>query len=172
MKSLLSVAFYLTLIFPLTMFGKDVIDVGAIAPTLTVVTDTGDLLNLEDVYAKGPTLIYFYPKSDTPGCTKQACNIRDNFESLGEAGINVIGVSIDSVKSQAAFKEKYNLPFTIIADEKNKLGKAFGVGSYLGVAYKRQSFLIKEGKVIWRDLSATPASQASDALAALNTAEN
>lgn len=154
------------LLFPMALFAKDPLQPGDSAPELTVTTHTGDSLDLSSVYANGPTLVYFYPKSDTPGCTKQACNIRDNFADIQDSGIAVIGVSQDSVESQAAFREKYNLPFTLVADEDKKLGHAFGVGSYMGMAYKRQSFLIMEGRVIWRDLSASPASQTSDALAA------
>jgi len=149
----------------------DPLTVGAKAPALTVTTEEGTSLDLSGVYAKGPTLVYFYPKADTPGCTKQACNLRDNFEKLTDQGITVIGVSSDSVKAQKAFKEKYDLPFTLVADSEKELGKAFGVdGLPFGIAYKRQSFLVMDGKIAWRDLSASPASQTEDALAALDAA--
>lgn len=159
----------LILVCPMALFGSNPLETGAPAPTLNVLTHTGERLNLADVYAKGPVLVYFYPKADTPGCTKQACNLRDNFEALQEAGIEVIGVSSDSVKDQLAFRDKYNLPFTLVADEDKALGAAFGTGSFIGMAYKRQSFLIVDGKIAWRDLSASPASQTADALEALKS---
>lgn len=141
--------------------------VGAAAPALTVTTQEGKSLDLAATYAHGPTLVYFYPKADTPGCTAQACNLRDEFESIKAAGITVIGVSADSVDSQQAFAEKYHLPFTLVADANRALGKAFGVDEIMGKMFRRQSFLVVDGKVVWRDLSATPATQAADAIAAL-----
>ncbi len=124
-------------------------------------------MDLSAVYAAGPTLIYFFPKADTPGCTAQACNLRDSFESLSDSGLQVIGVSTDGVEAQAAFKEKYSLPFTLIADSDKKLVEAFGVPTRMGSFAARQSFLIVEGKIVWRDLSAKPKTQAEEALAAL-----
>lgn len=157
----------LTLILPMALFSKETLTVGDEAPALTVTTHTGAELDLGETYAEGPVLVYFYPKSDTPGCTKQACNIRDNFSAIQEAGITVIGVSIDDVESQEAFREKYELPFTLVADKDKRLGTAFGVGGWMGLAYKRQSFLVVDGKIAWRDLSASPASQSQDILDAL-----
>lgn len=159
-----------SLCFAMNIFASDALEPGAPAPTLTVITDTGAELALADLYAKGPVLVYFYPKADTPGCTKQACNLRDNFAELSDKGVTVIGVSSDSVEAQAAFKAKYNLPFTLVADKDRALGKAFGVGTIMGLVSKRQSFLVIDGTVAWRDLSASPASQTADALAALAAA--
>ena len=163
-----------TLIFMLFGFlsaGAAPLEVGADAPTLTVPNSQGETVDLTSVYNAGPTLVYFYPKADTPGCTAQACNLRDSFEELSEAGIQVIGVSGDSVKAQAAFKEKYSLPFTLVADDEGKLIEAFGVPAKLGKFAARQSFLIVDGKVAWRDLKASPKSQSKDALAALSSAQ-
>lgn len=157
----------LVFLFSSTMFGKDPLDAGDTAPSLKVITHTGESLDLAEVYRQGPVLVYFYPKADTPGCTRQACNLRDNFEALQDKGVRVIGVSTDSVKSQSAFREKYNLPFTLVADTEKHLGNAFGMGTFMGIGFKRQSFLIVDGKVVWRDLKANPASQAADALDAL-----
>lgn len=155
-------------LFPTFLHADDPLEVGASAPAPTVTTHTGERLALADVYQKGPTLVYFYPKADTPGCTKQACNLRDQFGEIREAGIQVVGVSSDGVKKQAAFAEKYQLPFTLVADgaDDKQLGKAFGVGSTLGF-YSRQSFLVIDGVIAWRDLSATPGSQTRDVLKAL-----
>jgi thioredoxin-dependent peroxiredoxin len=141
---------------------------GVAAPTLSVTDQDGQTLDLGNFYQKGYTLVYFYPKADTPGCTKQACNLRDAFSALTEKKLNILGVSTDKPESQKAFKDKYSLPFTLIADEKAVLAKAFGVSvSPIGFT-SRQSFLIDSaGKIIWRDLKAAPAQQAEDALAAL-----
>lgn len=166
MKTNLLILTLLTL-SPMSLFADNLLEPGAEAPALSVTTHQGTELNLGDLYAKGPVLVYFYPKADTPGCTRQACNIRDNFDELTAAGIQVIGVSNDSVEDQSAFQEKYDLPFLLVADEKKELGKAFGVGSYIGIAYKRQSFLIVDGKIAWRDLKANPSTQSADILAAL-----
>lgn len=155
------------MMMPILGFGKGALEVGAPAPALTVETDAGETLDLGEAYRAGPVLVYFYPKSFTPGCTKQACNLRDHFDDVRAAGITVLGVSRDSVSKQADFRTEYALPFTLIADEGGQLGEAFGVGSFMGIGYKRQSFLVVDGKVAWRDLSASPGSQASDAVEAL-----
>lgn len=151
---------------PAFLFGNP-LSVGDPAPSVTVVTHEGEELQTADAYAKGPVLVYFYPKADTAGCTRQACNIRDNFGLLRDAGVTVLGVSTDSVEDQADFQAKHELPFTLIADEDRILGKAFKVGTMMGAVYRRQSFLVVDGKIAWRDLSASPGSQAEDALAAL-----
>lgn len=140
--------------------------VGADAPAVTATTDAGASLAFADVYKKGYTLVYFYPKADTPGCTAQGCSLRDAYEELTKLGVTVIGVSTDSVEAQKAFKEKYHFPFTLIADTDKKVLRAFGQDSMMFAS--RQAFLInKDGKVVWRDLKAKTKEQAADAMAAL-----
>jgi len=130
--------------------------VGSPAPEISAVDQDGKTVNFKDVYAKGPTLVYFYPKADTPGCTKQGCSIRDSWEDLKKAGIQVIGVSEDKVEAQKAFAEKYNLPHTLIADSEGKVAAAFGTDFIAGKPLtQRQSFLIKDGKVAWTMLKGT-----------------
>ena len=153
-------------LFSGTVHAREPLDVGEAAPVLTVTTDEGQSLDLSSVYANGFTLVYFYPKADTPGCTKQACSLRDAYAVLGDAGVTVLGVSMDSVADQAAFKAKYELPFSLIADESGDLVGAFGVPAR-GKFASRQAFLVKEGKVVWRDLSASTSKQAADVKAAL-----
>lgn len=157
---------YLALFLPFLAKASP-IEVHSKAPVQTVVIETGETLNLADIYPQGAVLIYFYPKADTPGCTAQACNLRDSFEELLDNGLIVIGVSTDSVASQKAFKEKYHLPFHLVADSEKKLAEGFGVDTHFGFA-KRQSFLVINGIVAWRDLSANPGTQAADALEALS----
>ncbi len=169
---MISTTTHTTLIL-LAMFGlfsanADPLEPGADAPAPTVTISTGESLDLAELYAEGPVLVYFYPKADTPGCTAQACNLRDSFEDLTDAGLRVVGVSADGVEAQAAFKEKYSLPFVLVADKDRALQNGFGVpGKFVP---KRQSFLVVDGKVVWRDLSAKPKTQAAEALAALEAA--
>ena len=147
----------------------DPLGVGAPAPALTGITETGAKLNLGDVYKKGYTLVYFYPKADTPGCTKQGCSLRDNYEILTQKGVTVIGVSHDAPAAQKAFKEKYHFPFTLIADEDEAVSKAFGVPNITATSLtQRQAYLInKEGRIVWCDYKAKTDKQADDVLAEL-----
>ncbi len=130
------------------------LQVGAAAPDVTGIDQDGKPVHLKDVYAKGPTLVYFYPKADTPGCTKQGCSLRDNWHALQEKGIQVIGVSEDTVAEEKAFKDKFSFPFQLIADSDGKVAAGFGVSTAGGHA-KRQSFLIKDGKIVWNMLDKT-----------------
>ena len=139
--------------------------VGAPAPQISAVDQDGKAVNFKDVYAKGPTLVYFYPKADTPGCTKQACSIRDDWSALQARGIQVLGVSGDKPDAQKKFQDKFKLPFTLIADSDSKVAEAFGVPTTMGIA-KRESFLIKGGKVVWNMLKASTDTHAKDVLAA------
>jgi thioredoxin-dependent peroxiredoxin len=141
--------------------------VGAPAPEVTAIDQNGANVVFKDVYAKGPTLVYFYPKADTPGCTKQACSIRDDWEVLKGKGIQVLGVSEDKSEAQKRFEEKYKLPFTLVADSDGKVAGAFGVPLYVGIA-KRMSFLIKDGKVVWNMLSASTTDHAKDVVKAFD----
>ena len=145
----------------------DPLPVGSPAPSLMVKTQAGQELDLGKVFHEGVTLVYFYPKADTPGCTKQACNLRDFRKDLLKAGIRPIGVSADSVSDQKAFEEKYQLNFDLIADADAKVIQAFGVPVTMGRFASRQSFLIRDGKVVWHQPKANPSTQAQDAIAAL-----
>jgi peroxiredoxin Q/BCP len=140
--------------------------VGDPAPAVTGITETGAPLAFATVYQQQPyTLVYFYPKADTPGCTKQGCSLRDAYEALTKKGVAVIGVSHDDVAAQKAFKEKYHLPFTLIAGKDNVVTQAFGVPDIpMTHLAKRQAYLIKGGKVIWTDYSASTTEQADDVL--------
>jgi peroxiredoxin Q/BCP len=142
------------------------LDVGAPAPDLSALDQDGKTVQFKDVYAKGPTLVYFYPKADTPGCTKQACSLRDDWSTLKAKGVQVLGVSGDKPESQKKFVDKFTLPFTLIADSDSKVADAFGV-PHLGPIPKRQSFLIKDGKVVWTMPKASTDTHAKDVLAAL-----
>lgn len=144
------------------------IDLGAAAPAVTAPDETGQPVHFADYYSKGVTLVYFYPKADTPGCTKEACSLRDSFDGLKARGLQILGVSEDKPDAQKKFREKYHLPFVLVADSDGAVAKAFGVPTLLGFA-KRQSFLVKDGKIVWRDLSVSPGTHVSDVNKALDS---
>ena len=136
--------------------------IGDAAPSnLQVQNELGETIQLD--YSSGYTLVYFYPKADTPGCTKQACSLRDSFVQLSDKGVRVYGASTDKPADQLAFKKKYRLPFTLIADTEKKLVSAFGVPLTMGYS-SRQAFLFKDGKLVWLDRSASTDKQAEDVL--------
>lgn len=142
------------------------LSVGDEAPRVTAPDQNGATVELAAVYAKGPTLVYFYPKADTPGCTAQACSLRDAFPDFTGQGVQVLGVSADTVEGQKKFAEKYNLPFTLLADADGVVAKAFGVPTMMGYA-KRQSFIVKDGKIAWIVESAKTGDHAAEVQAAL-----
>jgi len=132
--------------------------VGAALPAVD-----GQVVKLAEAGAKGYTLVYFYPKADTPGCTKQACSLRDSYAALTDKGVKIFGVSMDKVEAQKAFKDKYKLPFELLADPDAKVVDAFGVPKTVGFA-SRQAYLFKDGKLVWLDQKASTEKQAEDVL--------
>ena len=101
-------------------------EVGDVAPDFETQTDTGEPIKLSDF--RGETIVlYFYPKADTPGCTKQACAYRDNYDAFAERGVKVLGISYDTVEEQAAFKQKFALPFTLLADPDAAIAEQYGL---------------------------------------------
>jgi peroxiredoxin Q/BCP len=172
MRTFRGVLITMTLISLLTTARAEPLAVGAPAPTLSALTDAGEKLALGSIYAKGYTLVYFFPKADTPGCTAEGCSLRDAYQDLSDKGVTVIGVSTDEVPAQKAFREKYHFPFTLLADRDRAVITAFGVPvreiPLLGAIASRQSFLInKDGRIVWRDLNASTKQQAADVLKAL-----
>jgi peroxiredoxin Q/BCP len=146
---------------------------GDVAPKFSVNTNGGGKISLADYLGKN-VILYFYPKDDTPGCTKEACAFRDYFADFKKAGAIVLGVSPDSVKSHDKFVEKFKLPFTLLADEDKKIVEAYGVWgekSFMGRKYMgthRVTFLIgANGKIkkIWPQVK--PDGHAEEVLAAL-----
>ncbi len=126
---------------------------GAKAPVFKGVDQNGNKISLADFKGQ-KVVVYFYPKDDTPGCTAQACNLRDNYTALLKQGFQVIGISTDSVKSHKKFEEKYKLPFPLIADEDKKIVEQYGVfgeKKFMGKTYlgtNRTTFLVDEaGKI-------------------------
>ncbi len=146
---------------------------GSKAPEFTATTNGGAKVSLSDFKGKN-VILYFYPRDDTPGCTKEACNFRDHFAQLTRKGAVVLGVSTDPVKSHDKFIEKWKLPFTLLSDEDRKVVEAYGVWgpkSFMGRRYlgtHRVTFLIGPDatiKKIWS--SVRPEQHAQEVLAAL-----
>jgi peroxiredoxin Q/BCP len=147
------------------------LEIGDAAPAVTGTDQDGKSLSFEQAYKKGITLVYFYPKADTPGCTAEACSLRDSYDDLRAKGLQIIGVSEDQADAQKKFQEKYKLPFSLVADSDGSVAKAFGVPVVAGFA-KRQSFLIKDGKIAWLDLNASTKNQAADVRQAMAKLES
>ncbi len=148
---------------------------GEQAPDFTLESDTGEQVSLAGLRGK-PVVLYFYPKDDTPGCTAQACGIRDAYEAFETAGAVVLGVSPDSVKRHVKFKEKYDLPFTLLADPEHELAERYGVWGekkYMGKTYlgiQRTTFVIGADGVVSKVFeSVKPLTHADDVLAALGS---
>lgn len=134
------------------------LQIGDIAPDFTLPNESGESVTLSALTGK-KILLYFYPKDDTPGCTKEACDFRDHFNTFQSHGVLVFGISKDHAKSHLKFKEKYNLPFPLLIDENADVCESYGVvdkksmfgKTFLGIT--RSTFLIDEnGKIsaIWR----------------------
>ncbi len=149
------------------------IQAGIPAPDFTLPDDTGTPRKLSDFRGK-PVVLYFYPKDDTPGCTTEACNFRDDYSQYQQAGIVVLGVSPDSARSHTKFKTKYQLPFTLLADEGHKvcdLYQVWGLKKRMGREYEgvlRTTFLIgPDGNIIKVFEKVKPEGHSAQVLAAL-----
>jgi thioredoxin-dependent peroxiredoxin len=143
------------------------------APEFTLESDTGEQVSLADLRGK-PVVLYFYPKDDTPGCTTQACGIRDQYAEFEEAGAVVLGVSPDGAASHVKFRKKYELPFSLLADPDHEVAERYGVWGekkYMGRTYlgvNRSTFVIgPDGTVTKVMHDVKPATHADDVLAAL-----
>jgi peroxiredoxin Q/BCP len=149
------------------------IDQGTEAPDFELASDDGSTVRLSDLRGK-PVVLYFYPKDDTPGCTAQACGIRDAWGDFERRGAVVLGVSPDAESSHVEFKQKYGLPFTLLADTDHAVADEYGVWAektYAGKTYwgnERSTFVIdaegKVAKVMRRVKPDTHAEQVLDAL--------
>lgn len=131
----------------------DKLQIGDKAPTIEAKNQNGELIRLTDFLGK-KVILYFYPKDNTPGCTTEACNFRDNYQSLRNDGFEVIGVSIDNEQSHQKFTSKFDLPFNLLADDDQKIVNDYGVWveknmygrKYMGTA--RTTFVIDEQGII------------------------
>jgi thioredoxin-dependent peroxiredoxin len=152
-----------------------VVEEGQEAPDFELASDAGGRVRLSQFRGQ-PVVLYFYPKDDTPGCTAQACGIRDSYDDFELRGAVVLGVSPDEQSSHVKFKQKYGLPFTLLADPEHEVAELYGVWGerkYMGKTYmgvERSTFLIDEdgriAKVMRRVKPDTHAAKVLDALAA------
>ena len=149
------------------------VEEGKPAPEFTLTSDAGKMVALSDLRGK-PVVLYFYPRDDTPGCTKQACGIRDAWDEFEKRGAVVLGVSPDSETSHVKFKQKFGLPFTLLADPDHAVAEQYGVWAekknygktYMGII--RSTFVIDaDGKLKKVMRNVKPATHADDVLAAL-----
>ena len=151
------------------------IEEGSPAPEFELTADSGETVKLSDLHGK-QVVLYFYPKDDTTGCTTQACGIRDVYGEFEREGAVVLGVSPDDVTSHVKFKNKYELPFTLLADEGHHVADTYGVWGekkYMGRTYwgvTRSTFVIAEDGTIKKAMyNVKPATHADDVLATLRS---
>lgn len=144
--------------------------VGTPAPNFSGKNQDGKTLHLAD-FVGHPVLLYFYPKDDTPGCTKEACEFRDKYTEFKKRGAVVIGISLQDEKSHQAFKAKHHLPFDLVVDSDGTIAKSYGVGKFpVAGLLKRQSVLIgKDGTVLKFYEDVNPDTHAQQALKDLDS---
>ncbi|RMA58463.1 peroxiredoxin [Ulvibacter antarcticus] len=133
---------------------------GQMLPKFSLKDQNGNLFSSESIRTKQPIVIFFYPKNFTPGCVKEVCSFRDNYQDFTDAGAVVIGISGDSEGSHKKFETRFDLPFTLLADTEAKVRKLFGVkSSFLGLLPGRETFVFdRSGKLFFRfqSLNAQP----------------
>jgi peroxiredoxin Q/BCP len=122
-------------------YDRAVIAEGEPAPDFELTSDAGERVRLSDLRGR-PVVLYFYPKDDTPGCTKQACGLRDVYSDFRARGAQVFGISSDDEASHAAFRAKYSLPFTLLADPERVAGEAYGVTRPDSPYFERSTFIV------------------------------
>jgi peroxiredoxin Q/BCP len=150
---------------------------GTIAPEISLLDENGTMRSLSEFRGR-PVVLYFYPKDDTPGCTTEACSFRDDYSAYVKADVVILGVSPDQPKSHAKFKEKYALPFPLLADDGHKVCDLYGVWGpkkMMGREYEgvlRTTFLVdKNGKIARVFEKVKPAEHSAEVLAAIQNLE-
>lgn len=169
MKGLFSVFLTILLLTDAAGALAQPVTVGTAAPDFELADQDGQIHSIED-YRGRWVVLYFYPKDDTPGCTTEACEFRDDFRAFREADCQILGVSLDSTESHKAFSEKYGLPFPLLTDREGRVASAYGVKSrMLGITVaKRQTFIIDpDGNVAKHYDKVDPASHSRQVLADL-----
>jgi peroxiredoxin Q/BCP len=127
---------------------KDKVKVGTVAPDFTLPSQAGEMVSLKDFSGRKPVVLFFYPKDDSPGCTKEVCAFRDNFEEFSKLDVQVIGISSDSVESHRRFAAKHDLSFPLLSDEGGNIRRLYGVPKTFGLIPGRVTYIIdKEGVV-------------------------
>ncbi len=127
---------------------RDRVAAGSLAPNFTLPSQSGKMVSLRDFLGKKPVILFFYPKDDTPGCTKEACAFRERHEDFRELHAEVIGISSDSVESHRSFAAEHELPFTLLSDEGGKVRKLYGASSTFGLVPGRVTYVLDEEGVV------------------------
>jgi len=142
--------------------------IGTTIPPLIAKDQDGKEVDLATYGKEGYLLVFFYPKANTPGCTAQACSLRDGSAELTRRGVKILGVSADQISAQKTFATDQRLPYPLLADADNKIIQAFGVGGLFGFA-KRSAFLFRDGKLVWQDPKGSTQDQAKVVLEYLDS---
>jgi len=124
------------------------VNVGDKAPDFTLPSQMGDDVTLSEFFGKKNIVLYFYPKDETPGCTREACRFRDSYEELTKLGAEVLGVSAQSVESHKSFATHHGLPFLLLSDRDNKVRKLYGVPTSMGLIPGRVTYIIDKQGII------------------------
>lgn len=142
------------------------IAVGDAAPDFTLPSQSGTQLRLSDIWRERPVVLFFYPKDDSMGCTREACGFRDSYDVFKQAGAEVIGISSDTVQSHAHFASRNNLPFILLSDAGGKIRRLFGVARSFGILPGRVTYVIDTQGVVRRVFvnAINPTQHVADAL--------
>ena len=127
---------------------KDKVGVGSKAPDFALTSQSGEMVDLRDFLGQKPVVLFFYPKDGTPGCTKQACSFRDDYDQFAKLDAEVVGISSDSVESHRGFAAEHDLPFTLLSDEEGRVRRLYGVPSTFGLFPGRVTYVIDEEGVV------------------------
>jgi peroxiredoxin Q/BCP len=127
---------------------KDKVKVGSVAPDFTLPSQAGEMVSLKDFSGRKPVVLYFYPRDETPGCTKEVCAFRDTSVEFGKLDVQVIGISSDSVESHRRFAAKYDLSFPLLSDEGGKIRRLYGVPKTFGLFPGRVTYVIDKECVV------------------------
>jgi thioredoxin-dependent peroxiredoxin len=174
MKLICSLSTFILFAFPFSGFSSEraetngKLSVGDLIPAVAVPDQDGKTVDLTEAAKSGYTLVYFYPKAMTPGCTAQACSLRDAYQDLQQKGVKIYGVSLDTVDAQKEFQTKESLPFELLSDTDHKVTAAFGVPLIKNSFAARQAYLFKDGRLVWLDTKASTNKQAADVLLVLS----
>ena len=148
---------------------EDRVDVGTVAPNFALPSQSGQIVSLEDFLGKKPVVLYFYPRDETPGCKREACAFRDDYERFAGLDAEVVGISSDSVESHRRFAENHDLPFTLLSDEGGKVRRLYRVPTTFGLLPGRVTYVIDTDGVVRHVFSSQLAASrhAEEALGAL-----
>ena len=150
---------------------KGKVKVGDAAPDFTLPSQTGDMVSLKNFLGQRNTVLYFYPKDNTPGCTTEACSFRDSYEVFKDAGADVIGISSDTPESHQQFAKQHHLPFTLLSDANGAIRKLYGVPTTFGLLPGRVTYIIDKQGIVRHIFSSqfTPEKHITEALKTLQT---